>query len=68
MASPQTLAVVKQTVPVLETYGTQITTVFYQNMFAEHPELLNIFNETNQKLGRQQSALATTVLAAAKHL
>ena len=68
MASPQTLAVVKQTVPVLETYGTQITTVFYQNMFAEHPELLDIFNETNQKLGRQQSALATTVLAAAKHL
>lgn len=68
MASPQTLAVVKQTVPVLETHGTQITTVFYQNMFAEHPELLDIFNETNQKLGRQQSALATTVLAAAKHL
>lgn len=68
MASPKTLQVVKATVPVLETHGTQITTVFYQNMFAEHPELLDIFNETNQKLGRQQSALATTVLAAAKHL
>ncbi len=37
-------------------------------MFANHPELLDIFNETNQKLGRQQTALATTVLAAAKHL
>ena len=68
MVSPKTLAIVKSTVPVLEKHGTDITTVFYKNMFAEHPELLDIFNETNQKLGRQQTALATTVLAAAKHL
>lgn len=68
MATAQTLAIVKATVPVLEEHGTAITTVFYKNMFAEHPELLDIFNETNQKLGRQQTALATTVLAAAKHL
>lgn len=68
MASPKTLEIVKATVPVLEEHGTTITTVFYQNMFKEHPELLDIFNETNQKLGRQQTALATTVLAAAKHL
>ena len=68
MASPKTLEIVKATVPVLEEHGTAITTVFYQNMFQEHPELLDIFNETNQKLGRQQTALATTVLAAAKHL
>lgn len=68
MATAQTLAIVKATVPVLEEHGNTITTVFYNNMFAEHPELLDIFNETNQKLGRQQTALATTVLAAAKHL
>ncbi len=68
MASPKTLEIVKATVPVLEEHGTAITTVFYQNMFNEHPELLDIFNETNQKLGRQQTALAMTVLAAAKHL
>ncbi|WP_299186802.1 globin domain-containing protein [uncultured Psychrobacter sp.] len=68
MASPKTIEIVKATVPVLEEHGTAITTVFYQNMFKEHPELLDIFNETNQKLGRQQTALATTVLAAAKHL
>lgn len=68
MASPKTLEIVKATIPVLEEHGTTITTVFYQNMFKEHPELLDIFNETNQKLGRQQTALATTVLAAAKHL
>lgn len=68
MATAQTLKIVKATVPVLEEHGNAITTVFYQNMFNEHPELLDIFNETNQKLGRQQTALATTVLAAAKHL
>lgn len=68
MVSPKTLAIVKATVPVLEEHGTAITTVFYKNMFNEHPELLDIFNETNQKLGRQQTALAMTVLAAAKHL
>lgn len=68
MASPETLAIVKATVPVLEEHGTAITTVFYKNMFKAHPELLDIFNETNQKLGRQQTALAMTVLAAAKHL
>ncbi|MBP2280467.1 nitric oxide dioxygenase [Psychrobacter sp. PL19] len=68
MATAQTLEIVKATVPVLEEHGNAITTVFYQNMFVEHPELLDIFNETNQKLGRQQTALATTVLAAAKHL
>ncbi|MGM8909909.1 globin domain-containing protein [Psychrobacter sp. 1U1] len=68
MASPKTIEIVKATVPVLEEHGTAITTVFYHNMFEEHPELLDIFNETNQKLGRQQTALATTVLAAAKHL
>lgn len=68
MASPKTLEIVQSTVPVLEEHGTAITTVFYKNMFNEHPELLDIFNETNQKLGRQQTALATTVLAAAKHL
>ncbi|MEK6202850.1 MAG: FAD-binding oxidoreductase [Psychrobacter sp.] len=68
MASPKTLEIVKATVPILEEHGTTITTVFYKNMFEEHPELLDIFNETNQKLGRQQTALATTVLAAAKHL
>lgn len=68
MASPRTIEIVKSTVPFLEEYGNQITEIFYQNMFAEHPELLDIFNETNQKLGRQQSALASTVLAAAKHL
>ena len=48
MLSEQTKEIVKQTVPVLEQYGNEITKVFYQRMFEAHPELLNIFNKSNQ--------------------
>ncbi|WP_239749380.1 globin domain-containing protein [Mammaliicoccus sp. H-M34] len=68
MLSEQTKEIVKQTVPVLEEHGNEITKVFYERMFEAHPELLNIFNKSNQKQGKQQTALAQTVLAAAKHI
>lgn len=68
MLSQKTIDVVKSTVPVLEEHGNTITTVFYKNMFEAHPDLLNIFNHANQSQGRQQTALANTVLAAAKHI
>ncbi|WP_020006255.1 globin domain-containing protein [Salinicoccus albus] len=60
--------VIKDTVPVLEAHGTEITTVFYKRMFEAHPEMLDIFNLTNQKVGDQPKALAMTVLAAAKNI
>lgn len=68
MLATHTKELIKATVPALEAHGTEITRVFYRNMFAAHPELLNIFNKTNQKQGKQQTALATAVLAAAKHI
>ena len=68
MLTQSQIDLVKATVPVLEQYGTQITKVFYTNLFNDHPELLDIFNQTNQTQGRQQTALAMTVLAAAKHI
>src|SRR5690625_7067899 len=37
-------------------------------MFNNHPELLNIFNEVNQKRGKQQQALANMVYEAAKNI
>src|SRR5690625_6309019 len=37
-------------------------------MFNDHPELLNIFNEANQKRGKQQQALANMVYEAAKNI
>ena len=68
MLSESTRNIVKSTVPVLEMHGKEITTLFYKTMLGEHKELLNVFNKTNQAKGAQQSALATTVLAAAKHI
>ncbi|GIP32324.1 NO-inducible flavohemoprotein [Paenibacillus sp. J2TS4] len=68
MISKETIEVIKSTVPVLQQRGEEITTRFYQMMFANHPELLNIFNHANQNRGRQQTALAHAVLAAAQNI
>lgn len=68
MLSPKTITTIKSTVPVLEVHGEEITTRFYDMLFTNHPELLNIFNHANQKQGRQQQALANAVYAAAKHI
>ena len=68
MLSQTTITTVKATVPALEAHGKDITTAFYQKLFETHPQLLNIFNHTNQQKGRQQNALATTILAAAKYI
>src|SRR5690625_5528012 len=64
----RTIEIVKSTVPVLEEHGEKITTRFYELMFNNHPELLNIFNHANQKQGRQQQALANAVYAAAANI
>ena len=68
MLSKQTIEIVKSTAPILEIRGKEITTVFYKSLFEAHPELLNIFNHANQKKGRQQTALANMVTAAAHYI
>ncbi|WP_462409658.1 NO-inducible flavohemoprotein [Neobacillus sp. Marseille-QA0830] len=68
MLDQKTVEIIKSTVPILEQHGEAITTKFYQLMFSNHPELLNIFNHANQKQGRQQRALAGAVYAAAKYI
>lgn len=68
MLNEKTIAIIKSTVPVLEVHGTAITTRFYQLLFASHPELLNVFNHANQRQGRQQTALANAVYAAALYI
>jgi len=68
LLSKKTIEIIQSTVPVLEQYGEQITKRFYQLMFSNHPELLNIFNHAHQKQGRQPKALAASVYAAAKHI
>lgn len=66
--SNDTIKTIKATAPVLEEHGATITSVFYKNMFKNHPDLLNIFNKTNQVKGEQQVALANMVYAAAQNI
>ncbi|WP_152392375.1 NO-inducible flavohemoprotein [Paenibacillus guangzhouensis] len=68
MLNPSTIAIIKSTVPVLEVHGTAITKRFYELLFTNHPELLNIFNHANQRQGKQSGALANAVYAAAANI
>lgn len=68
MPTPQTIALVKATVPALQAHGEAITRHFYQVMFTEHPEVKAFFNEAHQAQGTQARALAGAVLAYAAHI
>ncbi|KAI0880190.1 flavohemo protein [Annulohypoxylon maeteangense] len=66
--SPEHIAIVKATAPVLKEHGTTITTLFYKNMIAANPELKNIFSMSNQESGAQPRALAAAVFAYATYV
>jgi nitric oxide dioxygenase len=55
-------------VPVLRAHGLAITTTFYKNIFAELPQLTNLFNMGNQANGAQQQSLASAVFAYAANI
>jgi len=59
---------IEASVPVLKAHGLDITTVFYRSLFAEHPELTNLFNMANQANGVQQQSLAAAVFAYAANI
>ena len=67
--SPEQAEVIKATLPLVGAHIEEITTEFYQRMFAAHPELIrNLFNRGNQAQGAQQKALAASVATFATHL
>ena len=68
MLSTQTISVVKSTVPLLQEHGLEITSTFYKQLFEENPQLLNIFNRSNQRNTSQSSALADAILAYASNI
>ncbi|WP_438420395.1 NO-inducible flavohemoprotein [Bacillus siamensis] len=68
MLDEKTIEIVKSTVPVLEEHGEEITGRFYDLLFQHHPELLNVFNQTNQKKKTQRTALSNAVIAAAANI
>ncbi|THU05093.1 NO-inducible flavohemoprotein [Lampropedia puyangensis] len=61
-------AIIKATVPLLETGGEALTTHFYKIMLSEHPEVRPLFNQANQASGKQPRALANSVLMYARHI
>lgn len=66
--TPEQVQIIKATVPVVQEHGTTITTVFYENMLREHPELNTVFNTTNQVTGHQARALAGALYAYAANI
>lgn len=66
--TPEQIAIVKSTAPVLKEHGNTITTVFYNNLLAAQPALKKIFSLTSQTTGRQPRALAGAVLAYASYI
>lgn len=68
MFSPQTIALIQASVPLLQERGEVITQHFYRGMLTEYPELKAFFNEAHQAAGTQARALAGAVLAYARHI
>jgi nitric oxide dioxygenase len=68
MISAASRPYIDASVPVLRAHGVAITTAFYQNIFAELPELTNLFNMGNQANGSQQQSLASAVFAYAANI
>ncbi|MDY0069700.1 MAG: NO-inducible flavohemoprotein [Porticoccaceae bacterium] len=68
MLSPETTAIIKATVPVLQQHGETITTHFYRIMFRDYPAVKAYFNQAHQAQGTQPRALANSVLAYAANI
>ncbi|HLU72149.1 MAG TPA: globin domain-containing protein [Nonomuraea sp.] len=69
MLSAESAAIVRATLPVVGAALDEITTRFYDTMFADRPELLDgLFNRGNQRSGEQRRALAGSIAGFAKAL
>lgn len=61
-------AIIKATVPLLETGGETLTTHFYKTMLGEYPQVRPLFNQAHQESGAQPRALANSILMYAKNI
>ncbi|GLU30689.1 NO-inducible flavohemoprotein [Trinickia caryophylli] len=66
--TPDQITRVKATAPVFAEHGAVITKHFYRRMFANRPELRNLFNQTHQTSGSQADVLAHAVYAYAANI
>ncbi|MEO3977891.1 globin domain-containing protein [Streptomyces sp. CAU 1734] len=64
MLSEKSTATIRATLPAVGGAIDEITGLFYDKLFAAHPELLrDLFNRGNQAAGEQQRALAGSIAA-----
>ncbi|USH02243.1 NO-inducible flavohemoprotein [Grimontia kaedaensis] len=68
MLNEKTIEIVKSTAPLLAETGPKLTAHFYERMFSQHPELMNIFNMSNQFTGDQREALFNAVYGYAANI
>jgi nitric oxide dioxygenase len=68
MLTAEQRAIVKATVPLLESGGEALTTHFYKMMLNEYPQVRPLFNQAHQASGDQPRALANGVLMYARHI
>lgn len=68
MIKPETVKVIKSTLPVLQQHGETLTSLFYTRMFENNPEVKMFFNQAHQHIGTQQRALAAAICAYAEHI
>lgn len=68
MLTAAQLAIVKSTVPLLESGGEALTTHFYKMLMRDYPQVRALFNRTHQDSGDQPRALANGVLMYARHI
>jgi nitric oxide dioxygenase len=65
--SPQTIATVKATAPVLVQHGVAITTRMYERLFVD-PEIKALFDQAAQASGEQPRRLAAAIVAFAQNV
>lgn len=68
MLSDHHRAIVKATVPLLESGGEALTTHFYRLLLRDYPQVLPLFNQAHQANGDQPRALANGILMYAKNI
>ncbi len=68
MLNAEDRAIIKATVPLLESGGEALTTHFYKMMLTEYPQVRPLFNQAHQASGDQPRALANGVLMYARHI
>lgn len=68
MLTDDQIAIIKATIPILETGGETLITHFYKIMLSDYPQVRPLFNQAHQASGTQPRALANGVLMYARNI